>query len=287
MMAGQSRSRRTGSELWLYPFIAFPVVPSQRQYGAPTIITRILVAALGCEAVTTRLQQSGTTVALCARFVWLALLFAAPVLALDPDERFHDYVRDNWSVEHGLPQVSVLTITQDGTGYIWLGTQNGIARFDGVRFTVYDRRTSGVDTTMATVSYTDRGGKPWFGTAHGVLRLNQGKLELLRAGNGIAAVQGIAEAADGSMLFATSRGVMRLRDSVIEPAMLEGERTCSLLRDGETLWVGQTGTLTRIDAAGISRFPLPAQAHNACITHLGAAADAGDLWLGTTAGLYR
>ncbi|HSE12806.1 MAG TPA: diguanylate cyclase [Rudaea sp.] len=237
--------------------------------------------------MTTRLQQSGTTVALCARFVWLALLFAAPVLALDPDERFHDYVRDNWSVENGLPQVSVLTITQDGTGYIWLGTQNGIARFDGVRFTVYDRRTSGVDTTMATVSYTDRGGKPWFGTAHGVLRLNQGKLELLRAGNGNAAVQGIAEAADGSMLFATSLGVMRLRDSVIEPAMLEGERTCSLLRDGETLWVGQTGTLTRIDAAGISRFPLPAQAHNACITHLGAAADAGDLWLGTTAGLYR
>ena len=233
------------------------------------------------------MQHSGPAIAACAWVAWLALLLAAPAHALDPHERFHDYVRDNWSVENGLPQISVLTITQDGTGYIWLGTQNGIARFDGVRFNVYDRRTTGVDTTMATISYTDRGGKPWFGTAHGVLRLNHGKFELLRAGNGSAAVQGIAESADGSMLFATSLGVMRLRDSVLEPAMLEGERSCSLLRDGETLWVGQTGALTRIDAAGISRFPLPAQAHNACVTHLGAAAEAGDLWLGTTAGLYR
>ncbi|HEX3122447.1 MAG TPA: diguanylate cyclase [Rhodanobacteraceae bacterium] len=222
----------------------------------------------------------------CA-FAWAAGLFALPAIAVNPLERFHDYVRDNWSVENGLPQISVLTITQDSTGYIWLGTQNGIARFDGVRFSVYDRRTTGIDTTMATVSYTDRAGQPWFGTGHGVLRLNHGKFELLRAGNGNAAVQGIAESADGSMLFATSLGVMRLRDTVLEPAMLEGERTCSLLRDGETLWVGQTGTLARIDAAGISRFPLPPQAHNACITHIGAAAEAGDLWLGTTAGLYR
>ncbi len=222
----------------------------------------------------------------CA-FALVALLFALPASAVDPLERFHDYVRDNWSVENGLPQISVLTITQDSTGYIWLGTQNGVARFDGVRFSVYDRRTTGVDTTMATVSYTDRAGQPWFGTGHGVLRLSHGKFELLRAGKGNAAVQGIAESADGSMLFATSLGVMRLRDSVLEPAMLEGERTCSLLRDGETLWVGQTGALARIDAAGISRFPLPPQAHNACITRVGPASEAGDLWLGTTAGLYR
>ena len=120
------------------------------------------------------------------------MLFAAPACAVDPLERFHDYVRDNWSVENGLPQISVLTITQDSTGYIWLGTQNGIARFDGVRFRVYDRRSTGVDTTMATVSYTDRSGQPWFGTGHGVLRLNHDKFELLQAGNGNAAVQGIA-----------------------------------------------------------------------------------------------
>jgi len=120
-------------------------------------------------------------------------LLANSAAALDPAERFHDYVRDNWSSENGLPQVSALTVTQDGTGYIWIGTQNGIARFDGVRFSTYDRRSTGVDTTMATVSYTDRAGDPWFGSAHGALRFHDGRFQSLRAGGGNAAVQGIAE----------------------------------------------------------------------------------------------
>ena len=216
----------------------------------------------------------------------LVALLPSVACALDPQERFHDYVRDNWSVENGLPQISVLTVTQDGTGYIWIGTQNGIARFDGVRFTVFDRRTTGIDTTMATVSYTDDAGQPWFGTAHGALRYAHGRFDLLQAGNGNAAVQGISQAPDGSMLFATSLGVMRLNDSSLQPAMLEGERSCSLLRDGDTLWVGQTGALTRIDSAGVARFALPAAARNACITHIGTAENS-DLWLGTTAGLFR
>ena len=245
---------------------------------------------MGCEAVTGVLQYSRALAATARRCAaacaCLIALHASPAHALDPQERFHDYVRDNWSVENGLPQISVLSVTQDGTGYIWIGTQNGIARFDGLRFTVFDRRTTGIDTTMATVSYTDDAGQPWFGTAHGVLRFAHGKFDLLQAGNGNAAVQGISQSPDGSMLFATSLGVMRLNDSVLQPALLEGERSCSLLRDGETLWVGQTGALTRIDSAGVTRFALPAAARNACITHLGDA-EAGDLWLGTTAGLFR
>lgn len=215
----------------------------------------------------------------------LALACAPPALALDPNERFHDYVRENWSSENGLPQVSALTITQDGIGYIWVGTQNGIARFDGVRFGVFDRRNTGVDTTMATVSFTDRTGQPWFGTAHGALHVVDGRFESLRAGNGNAAVQGIAEAEDGTVLFATSLGVMRRHGTMLEPMLLDGERTCSVLQDGATLWVGQVGQLTRVGASGPTRISLPAHAKHACITHMTRTAEG--LWLGTTAGLFR
>jgi len=221
----------------------------------------------------------------CAVAVLLVFASIKPALALDPRERFHDYVRDNWSSENGLPQVSALSITQDGTGYIWIGTQNGIARFDGVRFTIYDRRNTGVDTAMATVSYTDRSGAPWFGTAHGALRFANGKFTALRAGSGNAAIQGIAETEDGMLLFATSLGVMRLQGQSLEPAWLEGERTCSVFRDGAALWVGQTGQLTRIDGSGITRFNLPAQGKNACVSRLGQTG--AGFWLGTTAGLFR
>lgn len=215
----------------------------------------------------------------------LVLTICQPAFALAPQERFHDYVRDNWNSENGLPQVSVLTITQDGSGYLWIGTQNAIARFDGVRFAVYDRRSTGVDTTMATVSYTDRKGEPWFGTAHGALHFTNGRFVALRAGSGNAAVQGIAEGDDGNLLFATSLGVMRIEGDALQPMLLEGERTCSLLRDGGGLWVGQTGQLARVQEGGVTRYALPAAARNACVTRLSRTAEG--LWLGTTAGLFR
>jgi diguanylate cyclase (GGDEF)-like protein len=210
-------------------------------------------------------------------------LSSTSALALDPAARFHDYVLDNWNIESGLPQISVLSITQDGTGYIWIGTQNGIARFDGVRFVVYDRQNSGIDTTMATVAYTDHKGEPWFGTPHGVLHYTNGKFVVMRAGADNAAVQGITEDADGSLLFATSLGVMRHSAGVLAPAMLEGEPCYSLLRQEDSLWVGSGGTLIRIRPHDIARFPLPTALANARINHVVAGEDT--LWLGTNAGL--
>jgi len=67
-----------------------------------------------------------------AAFACVLALWYGMALALDPGARFHDYVLDNWNIESGLPQISVISITQDGTGYMWIGTQNGIARFDTV-----------------------------------------------------------------------------------------------------------------------------------------------------------
>ena len=238
-------------------------------------------------AVNEQLQAAATRgrlpcVARC--LLLLTMLWSTGAFALDPAARFHDYVVDNWNIESGLPQISVLSITQDGTGYVWIGTQNGIARFDGVRFTVFDRQSSGIDTTMATVAYTDNKGEPWFGTPHGALHYTNGQFTLLRAGADNAAVQGIAEDADGSLLFATSLGVMRHTGGTLEPAMLEGEPCYSLLRQNDALWVGAIGALIRIRPHDITRYPLPAPLANARIAHV--VADADSLWLGTSAGLY-
>src|SRR5664279_5161584 len=71
--------------------------------------------------------------------------FAAGVLlsrdarALDPTKAITQYVQDVWTTRDGLPQNSVYSIAQTRDGYIWLATQEGLARFDGVRFTVFDR----------------------------------------------------------------------------------------------------------------------------------------------------
>src|SRR5215204_314902 len=77
------------------------------------------------------------------RFLAVAIATAGtgvPAAALDPDLDIAPHVVDHWGTEEGLPQATVRAIAQDGDGYLWLGTQEGLARFDGVRFDVRDRR---------------------------------------------------------------------------------------------------------------------------------------------------
>src|SRR5439155_13825667 len=63
-------------------------------------------------------------------------------LALNPRKSILQYSLDVWKQKDGLPQVSVRTIVQTRDGYLWLGTEGGLVRFDGVRFTSFDKRNT-------------------------------------------------------------------------------------------------------------------------------------------------
>ena len=70
-------------------------------------------------------------------------------MALDPRKALTQYIHDVWQTEQGLPQNAVEALCQTRDGYLWLGTQEGLVRFDGVRFTVFDRRnTPGLHTHL-------------------------------------------------------------------------------------------------------------------------------------------
>ena len=78
-------------------------------------------------------------------------------LALDPSKSPSQYVLNTWQLAEGLPQNSPLSITQTPDGYLWIGTQEGLARFDGVRFTVFDRRnTPQIRSNIMTALHADR-----------------------------------------------------------------------------------------------------------------------------------
>ncbi len=64
----------------------------------------------------------------------LLLTLPTPVLAT--------YRFDAWTADHGLPQNIVTGICQTKDGYLWIATLDGLARFDGVRFTVFDKNNS-------------------------------------------------------------------------------------------------------------------------------------------------
>src|SRR5690349_6192251 len=69
----------------------------------------------------------------------LSLLFCSNItFALDSDKSIAQYVRDTFVSEQGLPQNTVVSVVQTPDGYIWAATQEGLARFDGVQFTIFD-----------------------------------------------------------------------------------------------------------------------------------------------------
>lgn len=64
-------------------------------------------------------------------------LLLLPVWALDPERQFTQYRMQAYTVQHGLPQSSVMALAQSTDGFLWVGTQAGLARFDGVHFVNY------------------------------------------------------------------------------------------------------------------------------------------------------
>ncbi|NUN68769.1 MAG: hypothetical protein HUU02_03560 [Bacteroidetes bacterium] len=60
----------------------------------------------------------------------------------DPKKAITQYTHEVWQTDHGLPQNSVTSIQQTEDGFLWMGTQEGLVRFDGVLFTVFDKNNT-------------------------------------------------------------------------------------------------------------------------------------------------
>src|SRR5947209_6471099 len=134
-------------------------------------------------ASTVRYRSSATSHR-CSTFVnrrWLCAVWALPLLlslapsaraSLDPSKAISQFIQQSWQNEQGLPENSVTSIAQTRDGYLWLGTESGLARFDGLRFTVYDKgSTSGLTGNLITSLLVDHQGTLWIGTHDGGLTL--------------------------------------------------------------------------------------------------------------------
>lgn len=94
--------------------------------------------------------------------VWSSLT----VLALDPHKAVSQYIHHVWRDE--LPQGSVLCITQTQDGYLWFGTYEGLVRFDGVRFVVFNKQnTPAIQSNRIVSVYEDHQRRLWIGTIGG------------------------------------------------------------------------------------------------------------------------
>lgn len=83
----------------------------------------------------------------------------------------HNLISRLYTTEHGLSSTKVVCIVQDKRGFVWIGTEDGLNKFDGYRFTVYKRNPDQPGSLIGnhiTALYTDKNDRLWIGTIQGL-----------------------------------------------------------------------------------------------------------------------
>ncbi len=129
------------------------------------------------------------------------------------------FVFRNWQGQQGLPNITVKAITQTRDGYLWLGTAEGLARFDGLRCQVFGTR-NGLKNLQITALAEDSQGALWIGTdGGGVSRMFQGEIKTYTTENGLAgdSINTLQADTNGTVWIGTTKGLNCWRNGDFQP----------------------------------------------------------------------
>jgi signal transduction histidine kinase/ligand-binding sensor domain-containing protein len=159
----------------------------------------------------------------------------------------------SWQREQGLPQNSVRALAQMRDGYLWIGSEDGVARFDGVRFVPFGLR-EGLRSGSVRAIFEDSRGALWIGTLGGGLtRWQDGQFTSFSRMDGLPAdsITALAEDRDGRLWAGTEAGLAVWQNGRFAPLSagdFKGKPITALFKDRHgAMWLGATG-------AGVFRF---------------------------------
>src|ERR1051326_7192237 len=97
----------------------------------------------------------------------------------------------HWTTEKGLPQNRIACLKQTRDGYLWIGTWNGLVRFDGVRFTVFNHlNTPELKNAPINALAEEEDGTLWVGTRDGLVSYRALRFHRLAGAPGVAGAEG-------------------------------------------------------------------------------------------------
>lgn len=222
----------------------------------------------------------------------LCWLWAGTLAALDPRQDLHQFDLRTFSLSEGLPSSRVQAILQTRDGALWVGTIEGLARFDGVRFVAVPLPGARPGSRLGVFHLAeDREGRLWVATHEGVRRLDQGQMMSLTRQEGLPGnlVSHLLPDPDGSMWIGTSEGLCRIQGKSIQSfGLSDGLSDLNIQALARCpsggIWVGTRRGLDRWTG---SRFlPWRAPGLPTVITALHGDRSEG-LWVGTEQGLFR
>jgi len=121
------------------------------------------------------------------KLAWLVVCvgaFVFPARVGAADQSGSPFIVDVWTSKEGLPENAVISVIQTRDGYLWLGTLNGLVRFDGNRFTVFNQNnTPGLNSDRIVYLFEDSHTNLWLGTdTAGVALVQDGKVKSFNLG---------------------------------------------------------------------------------------------------------
>ena len=149
------------------------------------------------------------------RFAGLGVLLALS-MQLQAASVFPSFQLDSWTTADGLPSNTITAVRQTRDGYLWLATDNGLARFDGIRFTVFSKGdTAGIAGSRFLALWESSAGDLWAGAIDGgVSRYRDGRFTAFSTKDGLTSdvVRRIDEDAAGAIWAYHGNGVSTWRD---------------------------------------------------------------------------
>ena len=211
-----------------------------------------------------------------------------PASALNPRRAMTQYTRTVWTQEHGLPQDTVRAIAQTKDGYLWLGTDEGLAQFDGYDFVVFNKENGALPSNSVGALWAAKDGSLWIGTLGGLTSYHNGKFTTFTKKDGLSdlSISSITEDPSGAIWVVAGIYVNRFQDgkfasySPREGLPIQAVRTVYCGHDG-SIYVAGFGGVVRHEG---DRF----------VSVLGPVGDIvvsllqdrrGDLWVGGSFGL--
>lgn len=222
----------------------------------------------------------------------LPLLVGGHALALDPTRNLSQFNRQIWLTENGLPQNTIHWIAQGRDGYIWIATEEGLARFDGIKFVVFDKQnTPQFRSNDVRLLLEDRRGDLWIGTEDGLIQMRDGKFTTFTTQDGLPSnvIDSLYEDHNDVVWIATSAGIVSFKNGAFSPVTPQREfpsdKVQALFEDREgALWIGSPEGLVRSKDGVITRYTKQDGLPNDSVVSITEDKDAR-LWVGTLDGL--
>ena len=209
------------------------------------------------------------------------------------DQPTFQYNSRSWQTDEGLPHNLVQAITQTRDGFLWVGTREGLARFDGISFASFDaKNTPAILNSSITALCASRTGTLWIGTdGGGLVSLKEGRFSRFAATNGLAGdtIRAIYETGNGTLWIGTTTGLSRYRDGKFTNYSGKDGLVSNLVRAiyedrDRNLWLATGAGLNRLHDQAMDSFVMPNGLPNDSVRAI-CQDQGGRIWIGSNNGM--